>query len=334
MIALFWMQTTMRGLVNVFVILVATAGVGGSDARAGTLFAAIGVGGLVGAAFGLGSGSGRAGTGRFAAGVCLWGLPVLVIGIWTEFSVALVALIVLGVGNAIQDVYGFSLVNRLVPDHLAGRAWGAYYAVQAATVALGSVAAPLLVSLVGLSWAMIVTGAALALAPVVLWPKLRAVEALAGGRSEHVALVREVALFAPLSMIAVERLARAAQEHLVEPGAVVVGQGEPADGFYVVVEGDFSVHRDGAPVRRLGRAASFGEIGLLDDVPRTASVVAESAGRLLRLDGEAFVAAVTGHRPTDDVARMTMGHYRDEDRVRGRPDDPARQRPDDPAKGT
>ena len=83
-----------------------------------------------------------------ALGLCLWGLPVVVIGLWTGPTVAWFALLALGLGNALLDVFGFSLLNRLFPDHLAGRAWGALHAgAAAAAVALGSLAAPLLVVL-------------------------------------------------------------------------------------------------------------------------------------------------------------------------------------------
>ena len=87
------------------------------------LFIAMGVGGLVGAVAATGLGP-RRGSRWIALGVVLWGLPVVAIGVWPSAGLAAGALAVLGFGNALLDVSGYTLVNRLVPDHLAGRAWG------------------------------------------------------------------------------------------------------------------------------------------------------------------------------------------------------------------
>ena len=313
---LFMFQTTMRGFLNVFVILLATSGPNGNEARAGTLFAAIGVGGLVGAVAGLGGGARRSATAGFAFGIGLWGLPILIIGIWPQPGIAWVALAVLGLGNALEDIFGFSLFNRLFPDHVAGRAWGTYYSFHAATVALGSLAAPLLVAATSLSWAMVITGAVVMLAPVVLWRSLRAVGAMVSGRSEHVDLLQSVALFAPLSLIAIERLARSAQEGQAEPGTTIVREHDLGAEFYIVAEGELSVRQGDTEIRRLGPGDSFGEIALLEASPRTATVLAEQPSRLLTLDSDSFIAAVTGHRVTDDLARSRVSGYLIDDEAR------------------
>ena len=314
--ALFMFQTTMRGFLNVFVILLATSGPDGNEARAGTLFAAIGVGGLVGAVAGLGGGAGRSATAGFALGIGLWGLPILIIGLWPQPGVAWAALAVLGLGNALADIFGYSLFNRLFPDHVSGRAWGAYYSFNAGTVALGSIAAPLLVAAVSLSWAMVITGAVVTLAPVVLWRNLRSVGAMVGGRSGHVEVLQSVELFAPLGLIAVERLARSAQERHAEPGTTIVRQHELGTEFFIVAEGELSVWQGETEIRRLGPGDSFGEISLLEATPRTATVLTERSSTLLTLDSDSFVAAITGHRLTDDLARRRVSHYLTADEAR------------------
>ncbi|GAA3551608.1 hypothetical protein GCM10022197_03190 [Microlunatus spumicola] len=325
-IALFLGQTTMRGLLTVFVVLVATSVVGGSESLAGSLFIAMGVGGLVGAVVGMGLGP-RRGSRWIALGIALWGIPVVVIGLWPGVGVAAVALAVLGFGNALLDVSGYTLVNRLVPDHLAGRAWGAFNALGAAVVALGSLAAPPLVAGLGLPAAMVLTGAVLALAPVVTWRWLGRLDGMAGGRTEDVELLRRVPLFAALSLVGLERLAQSARARAVPPGEVVVRQGEPAADFYVVATGAVAVSRDGHDVRRLGPGDAFGEIALLEPGPRTASVTSVEDTRLLVLDRDGFVGAVTGHRPTDDLARERLAslHSADAEREGGTAPD---ERPD------
>ena len=314
-ISLFLGQTTMRGLLNVFVVLVATSMAGGSESRAGSLFIAIGVGGLVGAAVSLGVGP-RGASRWIALGIGLWGLPVVAIGLWPNASVAWVALAVLGFGNALLDVSGYTLVNRLVPDHLAGRAWGAFSALGAAVVALGSLAAPALVAAFGLTSSMVLTGLVLALAPVLTWPWLSRLDGFVSGRAEDVELLRRVPLFAALSLVGVERLARGARTQELGTGEVVVQQGEPAAEFYVIADGAAVVSRNGREVRRLGPAEAFGEIALLDSGPRTATVTTAAPSRLLVLDRDGFVAAVTGHRPTDDLARQRVALLRSADEER------------------
>ena len=84
---------------------------------------------------------------------------------------------------------------------------------------------------------------------------------------------------------------------------MIVRQGEPADAFYVIDAGAFSVSAHGEDGRALGlqdmeEGNYFGEIGLIEGIPRTATVTARTAGRLLRVDGASFVAALTQAGPS------------------------------------
>ena len=180
--ALFRGQTVMRGLLNVFVVVLAMQDE--ASGRVGSYFAAIGVGGLVGAAA-----TGRAGGGArnarwFGLGISLWGGAVLAIGLHPSPATAYAALAVLGLGNALADVHGYTLLHRLVPDHLAGRAWSAHWSCSAASVALGSLAAPVLIGALGIRGAMLLSGAALVLACALLLRRLGVVDRLATGRPD------------------------------------------------------------------------------------------------------------------------------------------------------
>ena len=88
----------------------------------------------------------------------------------------------------------------------------------------------------------------------------------------------------------------------------MIVEGELGDRFYVIVEGEALVSKGGRAVAQVGPGAYIGEIALLRDVPRTATVVAETPLTLLSLERDEFLAAVTGHRPSsraahDQVAR-------------------------------
>jgi len=80
----------------------------------------------------------------------------------------------------------------------------------------------------------------------------------------------------------------------VAPGQTILEQGEVGDAFYAIRSGQVEVHEDGVVVRTMGPGAYFGEIALLRDVPRTASVVARTSVRAYRLDREGFDRLVAG----------------------------------------
>jgi CRP-like cAMP-binding protein len=146
--------------------------------------------------------------------------------------------------------------------------------------------------------------------PLLLWSQLRGDKTGSTRSSQDVALLRTVPMFAVLSQLVLERVAHVTTELRVSASTVLIRQGESAGGFYVVDEGTFAVTVDGRDVRVLGRGDCFGEIGLLHVRPRTATVVAESDGRLLVIEGPTFLAAVTGHtcaeKATEELVRHRM----------------------------
>jgi MFS family permease len=317
-------QAMMRGLLNVFVVTLSLTTFGIGESGAAQLFAAMGVGGLVGAVTLVGT-SGRRVALPFTLGIALWGLPVVAIAFVPHPAVAWFALVVVGFGNAVEDVYGFTLLNRFVDDHVAGRAFGMFWGIAAGAVAAGSLLAPVLIQALTLEVAMAVTGGLLALGPVLLWRSLRQGDEEAGWSSGDVELLRRVPMFAVLTQVVLERMARATREVRVDQGTVVVRQGHAADDFYVVAGGTLAVTVDGRVTRQLGEGDCFGEIGLLHMRPRTATVTASSPSRLLRLDGPTFVAAVTGHSGAE-AATSTLA--RDRLEAAAPRDDPDAAQPD------
>ncbi len=315
--ALFMAQCVMRGLLNVYLVVLALTG-GGGEGLTSALFAAMGVGGVVGALFALSIGSTVHSARWLAFGVAMWGLPVLIIGLWPVQPVALLALVVLGFGNAVLDVFGFTVLHRLLPDHVSGRAFGAFWSTAAAALAAGSALAPILISALGLDWAMRLSGVVLALLPAVFWPALRRIDDRAGSVLDDVALLAGVPLLGPMSAIGLERLAAGAEQRRFEAGEVVLRQGELGDSFYVIAEGAVVVTQDGRELRTMQQGQAFGEVALLDAVPRTATVTSLRPSRLFCVDGPTFVAAVTGHRGADRVAGETVARW-----LRNEPDPPS-----------
>jgi MFS family permease len=188
---LFMAQAVMRGLLNVFVVAAAVSLLGLGEAGAGGLLSLLGLGGLLGAGLSMGVAAGRRLALPFAAGVAAWGLAVLAIAAWPAPGVAWLALAGLGLGNAVEDVAGLTLLHRLIPDHRLGRFFGVFWGVVSASVAAGSLGAPALIALFGVRGAMALSGAMLVVLVLAVWGQVRQPdEGVADGRPAGVRLSR------------------------------------------------------------------------------------------------------------------------------------------------
>lgn len=301
LIGLFGLQTLVSGMLTVLIVVMALDLLDLGESGVGTLNAALGVGGLLGslAAFAL-VGRGRLAS-DFALGLLAWGIPIALIAAVTEPIVAIVMLAIVGIGNTLVDVAGLTLLQRVVPDEVLGRVLGALEGVFVATFGLGAALTPVLLDLVGERGTLVATGCILPVCTVLAWPVLRSIDRGAIA-PERVALLRGVPFLAVLPEPTLERLATLLEPVAANPGETVVTEGEAGDRFYVVEDGTLEVVAGGSAVSELGAGDYFGEIALVRNVPRTATVRAKTAARLLALERDEFVAAVTGHAPSADAA--------------------------------
>jgi hypothetical protein len=180
-----------------------------------------------------------------------------------------------------------------------------------AGLAVGSIAASGFVALAGGRGAFVCLAAVLPLAAALVLRSILAADAAVLPVVE-MARLRALRIFAPLGGPTLEALARALEQVEAPAGATLIKEGDPGDRFYLVAEGAVEVSRRGERLGELGRGDCFGEIALLRDVPRTATVTALTAVRLDALDKEAFVCAVTGHDPSarmaDELVRDRLDH--------------------------
>jgi MFS family permease len=306
-VGLYAMQTLVLGAFSVLVVVTALDLLKRGEGAVGYLNAASGVGGLVGAAVAFALVGRRRLAADFGLGIVLWGAPLALIGAWPNTAVALVSLAVLGLGNTLVDVAGLTLLQRTAPPEVVGRVFGVLETLLVGTIGLGAVIAPLLLDWVGIRLSLVITGAVLPMLAALTWRQLLAIDAEARRPGRELELLERVPLFAPLPGPALERLASQLEVLQVEPGTKVVTQGEPGDRFYVVAEGELDVGVDGRPAGLLGPGDSFGEIALLRDVPRTATVSARSGAKLYALEREAFLEAVTANPPSARVADAVVG---------------------------
>ena len=296
LVGLYAAQTLVAGALNVLVVVTAFELLDLDDAGVGLLYAAVGVGGLIGGFVALLlSARGRLAR-DFAIGLALFGLPLAVLGGLPFAVIAVVALGVLGIGNSIVDVNALTIMQRAVPDAVLGRALGALDGLLIGTLGLGAILAPVLIELVGPEAALVVTGAVLPILALVTRPRLLEIDRTSSA-PEATELLRDVPLLASLPEPLLERLARESVPVEVKAGVPIVREGEPGDRFYVVRSGSVSILG-----RTFGPGDAFGEIALLRDVPRTATAVAVTDVELVALEREPFVAAVTGHAPSAAAA--------------------------------
>ncbi|MFY9579971.1 MAG: MFS transporter, partial [Gaiellaceae bacterium] len=305
-IGLYGAQTLVAGALNVLIVVAALELLDLGKAGIGYLNSAVGVGGLVGG-FGALALLGRTKLASdFGVGLVLLGLPIALIGVFPETAVALVLLGLVGVGTTIVDVAGVTLLQRAVPDDVLTRVMGVVQSVFVGTLGIGAVIAPLLTSTLHVRGALIATGAALPVLTVLAWTRLRALDAQTAAPARGLELLHGISLFRPLPPATMEQLAANLIPVHAAAGEEIVRQGAIGDRFYIVARGELDVTVDGRRGEPLRAGDHFGEIALLHDVPRTATVRARTDVELLALDRDEFLGAVTGHPESAEAAHAVV----------------------------
>lgn len=292
-------QLVVAGLEGTLLVALAIDVLDLGDGGVGYLSSVLGVGGLLGAVAAITLVGRRRMASVLGIGCLLWGVPFVLIGTVPEVAVAVLALGVVGVANSVVDVSSTTLLQRIAPPEVLGRVFGVLESLGLAAYAVGAALAPVLIELVEIEGALIAQGAFLPVVVAVCWMGLRRLDALAdrglAATGDVLGLLRGDPLFAPLPAPVIERLAKVATRVTVPAGAVVFSQGDVGDCFYLVDSGRVAVEIDGRKLGEQSRGESFGEIALLRDTPRTATVHALTDLELVALDRDEFVPAVTGY---------------------------------------
>jgi MFS family permease len=298
-------QTLVAGALQVLIIVVAIEVVDVGESGVGFLYAVFGVGALCGAVVGLSLAGVRRLSIPFMIGAVLWSAPLVLLGLWPSAAAAVIMLWLVGLGTFV-DVAGFTLIQRIAPEEVLARVFGVLQMLWLGSVGIGALIAPWLVSWLGPEGALIATGLFLLAVVMLLAPRILSIDAAAKApEAEELRLLASIPIFAPLPGTALEHLTARLIPLRVEPGTVIVRQGDPGDRFYLIAEGEVDVSADGQPISELGAGDYFGEIALLRDMPRTATVTARSPVVLYGLEREDFLSAVTGH-PSSTKAAETV----------------------------
>src|SRR4051812_23698699 len=296
-------STFVEGMVDVLVVVIAIQLLDLGGAGVGWLNACWGLGGLVGGAAALS----LLRRGRLAAGLSIGGLMVgapLVAIAAADLPVTTALLLVLvGIGYALIEVAGLSLLQRLPGDDVLARAFAVVESSYWITTGLGAIVAPPLVNLLGARGALAATGALISLAVLLRWRALTRFESGAAVPERPFMALRALPIFAPLPIATVENVSRRVAELHVGPGEVVVREGDYGDRFYVVADGTLDVSCERGLFDPVSGGDFFGEIALLRDVPRTATVTARGEALIYALDRDSFLCAVGSHSCAGKAAR-------------------------------
>jgi hypothetical protein len=285
-------QTFVRGAVTVLIAVLAVDVLALGEQAVGWLNAALGVGGLVGGVIAAAvvrvTRLGR----TFIAGVLLWGLPLVLLWLVTNPSVAYLAFVAIGIGNAMEDVGAFTLVTRLLSPRMTARVLGVLELAALAGIGLGSVAAPSLLAAFDVRGTLALLGLALTGLSIAHARRFARIDRTMPQPGREVDLLRNLPIFAPLPLAVTELLTTELRPQEFESGSVVMREGDPGEEFHVIATGSALVTVRGEPRPSLGSGDCFGEIALLRDIPRTATIIAAEPLHTLALRREQFLAAV------------------------------------------
>jgi hypothetical protein len=252
-------------------------------------------------------------------GMMAYCLPTLILLYVSETAMGFAVQLVRGAGTLFVDVLAITALQRSLPQHLLARVFGAFDGMCLLAIILGSLTVPAVVSAVGLDAMVWLSSIGIPVACLLGWPALRRMDRQTTARraelGPRIELLSACDLFASVSEGAVEQLAGAAEVVRVDATTTVISEGEPPDFFYVVIEGRLGVSARGEHAQRqtlddMRTGDYFGEIGLIEGIPRTATVTAVTPCTLLRIDGARLVAALTESTPSAavlDGARMRLG---------------------------
>jgi hypothetical protein len=299
-------QTFVRGAVTVLIAVLAVDVLVLGDQGVGWLNAALGVGGLVGGVI-AGAVVRVTRLGRsFIVGLLLWGMPLVLLSLVLEPVVAYLAFVAIGIGNAVEDVGGFTLLTRLLNPRMTARVLGVLELAALGGIGLGSVAAPTLLDAFDMRGTLVLLGLGLTGLTIAHARRFARIDRTMPQPGKEVDLLRGLPIFAPLPLAVVELLSTDLRPHRFPPGTIVMREGDPGEEFHIIASGSASVMVRGAPRPPLGPGDCFGEIALLRDVPRTATITAIEELRTLALAREEFLAAATGNTASSLAAESLV----------------------------
>ena len=292
-------QFLMVGVLDVLLVVLAFEVLDLGSSGVGLLNSAVGAGAIAGSALTVLL-VGRRLVVPIVVGFACWGLALSAIGLVPARAAVPALLAVAGAGGILTEVAGRLLLQRSAPNEVLSRVFGVLEGVSMAAIGLGSVIVPAAIGLFGARPTMLGAGVLMLAGAVAVWARLARAEPAAPVHAAELELLRGIPMFAPLAAEVAERVAAAMTPLRAPAGAAIVRQGD---------DGDRSM-------RTLGPGGYFGEIALLRDIPRTATVLATTDVELYALDRVPFLEAISGHPLSAERAHAVAAEHQARDQER------------------
>jgi hypothetical protein len=303
-VGLLTVRMVVIGGADVLFVLVALELLQTGESGAALLNAALGAGTIAGGALAFAL-VGRTDLARSTAlGAVVWGIAAAALGLGAGPALAPAVIVVGGAGLTIMDVAGRTILQRTIRDEVLARVFGIQEGLAMAGLAFGAILVSALEVGIDLIPTILVTAAVLPTAALFAWTRLASLDRRADVPHAALDLLRRSPLFAPLAPPEREAVARRATWLTFPAGTEIIREGDSGDRYYLLAGGSVRVTEAGSHRRDIDVAgAGFGEIALLRDVPRTATVTAATETTLLAVDRASFLAALTGHLDALRAAR-------------------------------
>jgi predicted MFS family arabinose efflux permease len=301
------LTTLLYGTDCVFFVFLSRDRLGTGATGYGYLLVALGVGGIIASVFVNRLAALPRLSVVLAAGMVAYAAPTALLVLVHSPALAFAIEVFRGVATLLVDVLAVTALQRSLAPELISRVFGVFWALAIAGLAAGAFVTPFLLNWLGLDSSLLVAGLAVPILVVLAYPQLASIDRLAGSRAERLAprmrVLEALQIFAAAPQAVLERVAAAADEVSIAPDQVIVAEGEDADALYILVSGEVDVvaaGEQGAPhrIRSLEAPSYFGEIGLIERIPRTATVRSIGTVVVWRIDGDVFLNALNEASPS------------------------------------
>jgi hypothetical protein len=290
------------GALDLLLVVFAQEDLGMAESGPGVLTTSIGVGAVISSLVSSRLVQRRRLAPLIIAGVAAVAAATAVLASVSVVAIAMILLPIVGFSRALVNLTTRMLLQRSAPPGTLAPMFAVVELLSGVGMLLGSIGAQGLIALRGAPAALFGLSGFFVLVLVLTWRPLRHADDGADVPVVAISLLRRLPLFAPLPPLAIEAVARSAVETPVAAGADVVIEGDAGDHFYAIADGTFEIVQHGDHVRTIGRGNGFGEVALLADVPRTATVTARTPGSLLAIGRAPFLEAVTGCDSSQRIA--------------------------------